>query len=53
MVNKEGKTMNELDGQDWLLILVLGEDAEEINDWESMALHEEELPLTSPGGETR
>ena len=36
--------MDELDGQALLVILLLGEDAMEVNDWEVMALHEEQLP---------
>jgi hypothetical protein len=34
--------MGELEGQDWLLALILGEDAEELDDWRLMALHEDE-----------
>ncbi len=45
--------MNELEGQDWLIMLLLGQDAEEMGDWESMALHEEEPLVTSHTGEIR
>jgi len=37
-------TMNELEGQVLLLVLVLGEDAVELTDWEVVGLHEEPLP---------
>ena len=35
--------MNELDGQALLVVLMLGEDAVELGDWEVMALHEESM----------
>ena len=36
--------MNEPDGQVLLVVLILGEDAIEVDDWETVALHEERLP---------
>ncbi len=36
--------MDECDGQILLVVLILGEDAVELDDWETMALHEERLP---------
>lgn len=32
--------MNEFDGQFLLVVLILGEDAVELDDWETIALHE-------------
>ncbi|MDP3723990.1 MAG: hypothetical protein Q8R91_10955 [Candidatus Omnitrophota bacterium] len=36
--------MEELEGQDFLVALILGEDALELDEWEAMALHQEEGP---------
>ena len=35
--------MNEPDGRVLLVVLILGEDAMEADDWETVALHEERL----------
>lgn len=36
--------MNELDGQVLLVVLILGKDGVELDDWAAGALHEEPLP---------
>lgn len=36
--------MNELDGQVLLVVLILGRDAVELDDWEAGAMHEEPMP---------
>jgi hypothetical protein len=38
------RMMHELDGQVVLVVLILGEDARELADWEIVALHEERPP---------
>ena len=42
--------MNELAGQEWLLTLLLGEDAVELDDWNVAALHEEKKKEEPTGG---